>query len=266
MAIGVGLWYIVFQALLLWFPARTGRVTFVSDVPGKIAWFVNEPLSRTLNFYNLDAKRWIAFIMLGIITVGLWFYFKATPRRRLLLVVIALALLPVSFAINLVAAEDNGSYRTLTAISALCLVYLFLALRGIGERVGLFGERAVNALAVAITTLGVLAAFYTVTVYTALPGNALLVHMRQQFASQFNAQAQQVIFFQPSCRQTLAPRIFSEFGGNSACRNWVPANATYLILYEIDPSMANLPVTIVPPSGSLVPPEHSIVIDMRNPP
>ena len=75
--------------------------------------------------------------------------------------------------------------------------------------------------------------------------------MRQQMVSQANSTATQVYFLQPACNQTAAPRIFSDFGQSSTCRPWVPVNATYLLMSEIAPSLADLPVTMVPASEKL---------------
>jgi len=62
----------------------------------------------------------------------------------------------------------------------------------------------------------------------------------------------------------LAPALrYDEFGFPSSAAAWVPKPAVYLLLREMKPQWADLPIEAVSPNGPFTPPSDALVIDMR---
>lgn len=55
---------------------------------------------------------------------------------------------------------------------------------------------------------------------------------------------------------------YDEFGMPSSAKPWAPTAAVYLLLREIDPSRAELPIRLAP-AGAPAPPPGAFVVDMR---
>jgi hypothetical protein len=121
-----------------------------------------------------------------------------------------------------------------------------------------------NGLAIATAVAGVAIAFYSVTVYIAIPQNKELAMMRQQLTTQLRPDTSAIYFLRPDCRETAAPSIMSDFGQSSSCYDWAPVNATNLLLREIDPLRTDIPITQVSPTENVTPPPRAVVIDMRD--
>src|SRR5262249_51108983 len=108
-----------------------GRSTLNHDVIGKLRWFWNQPLLNAFNLFDLVAKWWLAGPIAALAAIGIVVLHVDRGREALGFLALAIALVPLSYLPNLVIAEDWASYRSLGALSALCMVYAWLGLLGI---------------------------------------------------------------------------------------------------------------------------------------
>ncbi len=82
-----------------------------------------------------DPSTWAALgVLIGII-VGLWSRAGGTPRHRLQVVTLGLALLPLSYGANLAIGEMWSSFRTQLALGGVVAVFLVVAVEQLLVRI-----------------------------------------------------------------------------------------------------------------------------------
>ena len=128
--LGLGIGFIAFKYGQVLYSRGGERSALANDWAGKAGWFMQEALSRSLNLANLSVSRLLAFGVGIFILLGLLLYFRGSFKRRVGMTGLALVLLPIAYLPNLVTAENWASYRSLGAITALVVLYVFLALHG----------------------------------------------------------------------------------------------------------------------------------------
>jgi hypothetical protein len=241
------------------------RSRLTVDVWGKAFWFLSEPLPGALNLMNLFPRWWLSASMLIFIIIGVMLYFHGTTRERLWKSLICFSLIPVSYLPNLMAAESWAAYRTQSALAALVAVSAFFALWGYGRTVAhpppVF---AVTGMLGVVALVSVLCAAHNVSTYFARPQLLELSWLRSQLVrgdlphggSIYVIGSRQADLLAPSCR-------YDEFGCPSSVAAWVPKPAVYLLLREMKPEWADLPIEAVSPNGPFTPPSNALVIDMR---
>jgi len=241
------------------------RSHLTQDIGEKALWFFRQPLTNALNLLKLSPKRWLAMSVGVFITGGLILYLQGTTKERLCKIMIALSLVPFSYLPNLVIAESWPAYRTLSALTSVIAVYAFFALWGYGRVLG----RSVTApvltagLGLAALTSSLLAA-HNVTTYFALPQFLEIKWLRGYLAQQDLSQTRSIYVISSSWRDSIAPAVrYDEFGLPSSFPPWSSGSMVYLLLREINPERANLPVEVVPADGPINPPADALVVDMR---
>lgn len=278
------------------YPARTG---LVQDIPAKVVWFCGKALPNALHFVLLSPGYWIlsgqgsapsplhrsvdvgiAWAMAGLIPSGLLLYFRGTWRERCGKLGLAGALLPLSYAPNLVVAENWASYRSLLSLTALVIVYAFLALRGYALRwrhskgessypVERKAKRCTlspvwaNAAAGGVASVCAMLATWQVQTSVVTPQVRELGFMGSQLMQGNLAQAGSIYVVRPRWQDTLAPPAHYEFGLPSSFPDWNPPAMVSLLLRELAPDSAHLPITSVAAEAPIKPPPGSLVVDMR---
>ena len=262
------------------FPARTG---LVQDIPGKVIWFLGEALPNALHFALLSPGHWffsdgspvrsafhrtvdmvIAWSVCVLIVGGLMRYVHGTRKERLWKLGIAVALLPLSYAPNLVVAENWAAYRTLSSLTSLVVVYAFFAFQGYVQCLRRsLSPTYMNAVMGGIAIACALSAAYHVHTYFVVPQVRELEMMRSQLAQEDISQARGIYVIRPGWQDTLAPLVrYDEFGLPSSFAPWTPGSMIFLLLRDIAPDYAHLPVTHVAGDDPIDPPPDSLVVDM----
>lgn len=245
-----------------------GRTSLLTDVWAKLQWFVREPIVNSLNFVNLPPSRRVAMIVGGIILVGVLIHFLLDRRQVAWRAAQFLAFIPLSYLPNLMVNENWASYRTQGALVALFSVYAFIALRGFAKLIparsaAIIGRATTLIAGVATLTLALTAAYYVNTCF-AFPQLQELNLIRNQIRTQDPARAKAVYFYRSHWSSSIAPIVlYDEFGLPSSCKPWVSKTSTYLVLREMNPAWAELPVIDIPWEESAEIPADSLVIDMR---
>ena len=262
-------------------PARSG---LVQDIPLKVVWFLFEALPNALHFALLSPS-WLfsgegptlspfqrgldillAWGALGVIAGGLALYFQGTHTERLGKVGLAGAILLLSYTPNLVVAENWATYRTLSSLSSIVVLYTLCACHGYAQHLRWpFAPGWAKAGMGSIALASVLSAMYHVQTYFVAPQVRELALMRSQLAREELSQARSIYVIRPAWRETLAPLVrYDEFGLPSASRLRTASHMVVVLLREMAPDHAALPVTAVFAYDPIDPPPDSLVVDMRN--
>ena len=288
-SVGMLLGFGVYQLGLALNPGVAARTGLVHDLPLKAVWFLLEALPNALNFALLSPAYWffsdgsatlspfhrgvdilIAWSVLGTIVGGLMLYVRGTRQERLGQLGIVLLLLPLSYAPSLLIAESGATYRTLSGLASVVVVAAFFALHGYLRPLRRFCPpfRAgwANAVMGGGALASVLSAAYHVQTYLVAPQVRELEIMRSQLSAGDLAQARGIYVIRPAWQDTLAPLArYDEFGRpSSAMRPWTAGFMVALLLRDMAPAQAHLPITAVSADEPIAPPPDSLVVDMRN--
>ena len=279
---GMLLGFVVYKLGLSLHPDFHARTGIVQDIPGKVIWFLYEALPNALSFVLLSPAHWffsdgsptpssfhrsvdiaIAWGVFALIVGGLILYAHGTLRERLWKWGIAMSLLPLSYAPNLLVSESRATYRTLSSLTAVLVVYAFFAFRGYAKhrRRPLFPV-SMNAVLGSVALTSALSATYHVHTYFVVPQVRELGIMRSQLVQQDIARARGIYVIRAKWGDTLAPLVRHEFGRPSSVGAWAPDAMVYLLLREIAPDSADLPVMVVAADEPIDAPPGSLVVDM----
>ena len=211
----------------------------------------------------------IAWSVGVLIVGGLMLYVRGTLKERLQKLGIAISLLPLSYAPNLLVTENWASYRTLSSLTSVIVVYAFFAFRGyLGYCRCLrspFRSGWASAVMGSVALASALSAMYHVHTYFAAPQVRELEIMRSQLTEENLSQARGVYVIRPGWQDTLAPLVkYDEFGLPSSFPAWAPASMVFLLLREMTPDYTHLPVTVVAADDPIDPPPDSLVMDMSS--
>jgi hypothetical protein len=212
-----------------------GRTELVRDVFGKVGWFWDQPLLNALNLFALAPTRTLAIAIALVAAVGIVLLHLDKGWEALGFLALAAVLVPLSYAPNLVVAENFASYRSLGSLSALLMLYLWFGLWGIARAVPRLRGRTVlvaGGVAMAAFALtGVVLAARNVTTLFAKPQSLELEMMRS--ALHTSSPIRRVVFVKPFVGEGAAPLVrYDEFGVPSSYLPWVPVPAVRLILRE----------------------------------
>ncbi|HUB24516.1 MAG TPA: glucosyltransferase domain-containing protein [Tepidisphaeraceae bacterium] len=211
----------------------------------KVKWFVGQPLTEILNPFRIWGRPSIAIGVGAFLIVGLVVLLGGSFLQRMVGVLLAAAMIPLSYLPNLVAVENWSSYRTQIGPALLVLVLLGVTVNGLWRMIARH-PLPVPVLLAAIFFAAVLAG-YNVTVFFAEPQMIELTEFRQALSRPEVRAAKQIEFLQPSWVERLTPfSKYDEFGRNSLHAGWVPQSAINLIRREFDPDAGRIPVQIYP--------------------
>lgn len=262
-------------ALVLGHPLDYARSQPVHDVAGKVQWFLSGPLVDALNLAKLMPSRPLAVAVATLMCVGLLLYVRGGIWVRLAKLVLALALLPLSYTPNLVVAEDWGTYRTQIALCALVALYLAIGLLG-GARVArtawsarrVWGtwsaETAVSWLLAGALVVCALLAVRNVTLDFVLPNHTEYTLLTRQLRDANLADARSVTVVECWRLDSTAAEIrYDEFGTPTCMITWAAPAMTYLALRDIAPASASLPIVAVSADQIAAVQPGSAVVNMR---
>ncbi|HEY7123326.1 MAG TPA: hypothetical protein VH540_05200 [Ktedonobacterales bacterium] len=235
-----------------------------TDPLERIHWFLRTPLVDALNLWYLEPRVRIAALVGVFAFVGLFFFLKGEWAERSGKFVIALVLLPLAYLPSLVFQQEWGWYRTEVAMTSLLVIYVACAVLGCFHSLSLQKGTVATALLIMAALVGSIGAANNVTRYIVLPEAQEYGILVNQLRSPALATATSIYFISPDCSQGVSPLIrYDEFGLPSTCQPWGPPAMVYLILRQINPAKATIPVILAPPGGPYAPPSGSLVIDMR---
>jgi hypothetical protein len=241
------------------------RSQLVADVPKKMVWFVEEPLVNALNWVLLFPRIWVAIPVAIIVILGLLLYFEGTDVERLGQLAIALMILPLSYLPNLIVAENWSSYRTLSALSAVIVVYMFFALAGYVKLRRRFGAVPPAAgLLAAPALLACIIASYNVQTYFASPLYRERMWIHEQLRSADLTLTPGIYVLPSEWYHSIAPDVrYDEFGFPFSARNYSLKAAVSQSVNELRFSKVGIPIEIAASEGPRQPPPGFLLLDMR---
>jgi hypothetical protein len=168
-------------------PNKT-RNQLTHDLPGKVRWFFEKPLYKSLNLFDLTPSPLLAAVVVVVATIGILLLLRRRCASPLLYVCVGVLLIPLSYLPNLAVKENFPSYRSQGSLTSLIAVYFCLGALGIwlSVRDRLRRPAAERLALVAATTFVATSAFFAaknVTTLFAEPQNMELRLIRSQVAA-----------------------------------------------------------------------------------
>jgi hypothetical protein len=115
--------------------ALSSRTHLVHDVIAKAQWFWSQPLVNSLAMSNVTPTVSVGLAFAIVAAVGILLLHADSGWDTFGFLGLAAALVPLSYAPNLIASENFASYRTIGALATLLTFYLWLGLLGIARAV-----------------------------------------------------------------------------------------------------------------------------------
>ena len=283
--VGMLLGFVVYQLSSTLYPGDLGRGGLVQNIPAKIFWFLLAPFRNALNIGLLSPAHWlfsegspvhslfhklidvvIAWSVFSGVVVGLMLYWQGTLKERLGKLGVALALLPLSYAPNLLVAVDVAAYRSLSALTSVVVMCTFFAFHGyLRHWRRLVSPFWVNTVMGSVALASGLSATYHLQTYFVAPQVQELEIMRSHLAQGNLVQVRGIYVICSTWRDTLAPLVrYDEFGFPSSAVSWAARAMVFLLLRDMAPGYAHLPITVVSADDPIEPSLDSLVVDMRN--
>ena len=133
-AAAIGLAFVV-QRLAIHVVGNTvpnkSRNELAHDLIGKVRWFVEKPLYKSLNLFDLTPSPWLAVAVATVAIVGILLLVRTRSATPLLHLGVAALLIPLSYLPNLAVKENFPSYRSQGSLSALITIYFCLGVIGV---------------------------------------------------------------------------------------------------------------------------------------
>jgi hypothetical protein len=277
--VALALAYIEIKLTVHFMGEATGaaRNSLTHDVAGKVRWFFDEPLYRSLNLFDLTPSLWLAAFVATVAAGGILLWLLRRGARPVLYVCIGLILIPLTYLPNLVVEESWASYRTQVSISSLIALYFCLGALGIwlafrdwlkprfSRQALLATERLALAFSAVFVAASVFVAAKNVTTLFALPHDTEQQLLRSQVAA-LPQGVSRLTFVQTDWHGGMTDLVaYDEFGLPSSLRQWTFEPAVDLILQEegrLEPDGAR-PVVDILPSTTTSLPTNEPVIDLR---
>lgn len=125
------------------------RAAITHDIPGKLDWFIHQPLVMALKNYFITASEVYVSLSVVIIIIGLASFFSG--RNPFEKVFLAVLLAIGSFSLNLAIAESWAAYRSLIGMSMIVSAIFVFGLMRIASNLGRL--RYVMLIAVSVTAV-----------------------------------------------------------------------------------------------------------------
>ena len=195
-----------------------------------------------LSFLHKLLDTLIAWGVLACIGGGLWRYFRGDRGERFRKCAIAGSLLLLASLPSLVVAEQNSSYRTMPAPASLVVVFAYLALRGYAGRAA--ATNRAHAVLGAVAAACAVSAAWHVQTYLVAPKVQEQALMRSALEHADLSRIKGIHVIRPPWPQrfTLAPFLWREFGRPSIYSIYYRSNMALLLLRELGPEHADLPI------------------------
>ena len=217
-----------------------------------------------LSFLHKLLDTVIAWGVLACIGGGLWRYFRGDRGERLRKCAIAAVLLLPSSLPSLVVEENISGYRATPALASLVVLFAYLAFRGYAGRAA-GTKRAHAVLGTAAAACAASAAWHVQTGFVA-PQVRELALMRSAFEREDLSRIKGIHVIRPPkwWRNPPAPLLWREFGASSSASGPAPRHMAILLLRELAPAHAGLPIELAEFEASTAPaPPGVLVVDMR---
>lgn len=262
-----------------------------SNFAAKAEWFLLDAFPNALNFAWLSPSlllfpayesgavspahrtvdvsvAWLIFI---VTSIGLFVYFQGARRERAWKYAVAVSILVLSYAPNLLSVTSQANYRTLPALTCLGVLYAYFALLGCRRRLrSPFGLDSIMAGAVIVCAMS---AAYHVRTYFVIPQVRELESMRRQveaLSTSVDAPhdwSTAVAILPPAWGATCAPIQKHEFG--AATSHYRPSSeaAALLVIQEILPAVQTVRLSFestVPAPSRRAAGRSRAVVDMRD--
>jgi hypothetical protein len=218
------------------------RADLTIDPVAKTLWFLFHPLPHALNLWKLNPDLLLAFAMMIALPTAIALHLRHTQDRAAR-ALFALLLLPLCYLPNLAVIENRSSFRSLSALAVIVLVFYLIAFRGqlAGPRRKLF-----HGLLAAASVLGIASAVHGSTRLIALPQARELAIVRRTLAAVPGPRFRLAVV-PAGFRDALAPAVlYDEFGYPSTALPWSTHEMTYLVLREFHPEADTAALRPVP--------------------
>ena len=264
------------------YPAQADRTDLVSNIPGQLKWFLLDAFHYAPNFAVPSpsrlllpapgspvafetADRVVAWVVVLVVSWGLLRYLRTAGGEARWRYLAAVLLLAASFLPVLAPEVHSVRYRMLAAPSALIVLYAYFGLEGLRGFSNAFQRRLFRRFVVgAAAVASLLAAAGQVRVGLVEPQVREMEFLRSELAKGDLSRAGRIHLLRPAPGATLAPLRQLEFGRPSSHVEGVSKAMVFLVLREIAPAQAGIPVTSVRFDEPGTPPPGSFVVDLRH--
>ena len=219
-----------------------------------------------LSFVHKVLDTIIAWAVFAFIGGGLWLYFRGARGDRLWKCGVAASLLLLSAVPNLVVEEQNSGYRLMSAPASLVVLFAYFAFQGYGGRPGrpVSPVRARAVLGAAAVACALSAAWHVRSCFV-VPQAQELALMRSQLERADLSRIRSIRVIRPPLwqRNPPAPLVWREFGATSSAYGSFARSMAFLLLRELAPEHAGLPIELVGFDDAIPPPADVLAVDMR---
>lgn len=255
---------------------NAARNTLTHDLSGKVHWFFQQPLYRSLNLFELTPTPWLAALVAAVAAGGILLALRHQGARALLYAGVAAVLVPLSYLPNLVVAENFATFRTQVSLSALIALYvglgalgIWLALRDwvqprVSGRGLIVAERlALTALTAFVATSAFSAARNVTTLFVD-PQMTELRLIRSQVAT-FPAGVPRVAFVQTAYYEGMTKLVLNDEFGLPSSADWYTAEPLVLLTLREEGRLrpGAHPTVDRLPSDTATLPKSEPVVDVR---
>lgn len=213
--------------------ARAGTVT---DVPGKLEWFLTEAMPRPFDPWSLTPRLEVVAGVAVLLLLGLVLLDARSPGRRALTVGLAACLVVLSYVPNLLVQENWASTRTMVALMPMVALLVTFAARAVLRTVlGLVRAGASQVVEPVLLGLVALAfaghAAQLLQTYFVVPQEAELA--AAEAAVQRQAASDEIVVVRSDWFDSIAPsEHYDEYGIPSSCQPGAALGLTQLLLEE----------------------------------
>jgi hypothetical protein len=213
------------------------RAELATDVIGKLTWYLQEVLTRSLWPFSFDTSAGRALIVAALCAVGL--VLLTDGWHRLVALVAAAGALLGAYVPNLVIVDQWPAARTRLGLDLTVAVLVGLATAGylralrrlIGER--RFTERTLGAFGVGITLALTGWAAWQISVFVVRPLSVEYAVIEQAVARLGADPETEVTVVRADWRDSIAPEVFlDEFGLPLSAQPWSALDVVKLELWR----------------------------------
>lgn len=224
------------------------RSGLVDDVPGKILWFLKEPLPGFVVPWSLENHMWLTVVSALLIVVGFYAFYKKSimvALRKLcwVLIFIVLAYLP-----NLLTQENWASFRTQIAVGSLVTISVVLALIGWRKLIGLSYSHSIIVSGCLLLVIASTAQHNVVRGF-AIPQTKEWSWLKAQVRLiDTGFDSNKVVVIGSDWTHSIASKVyFDEFGFPSSGQHWMPVPMVRLAMTVVGLNPSDYEIVRVEP-------------------
>ncbi|MEN4908995.1 glucosyltransferase domain-containing protein [Rahnella bonaserana] len=194
------------------------RAAITHDIPGKLDWFVHQPLVMALKNYFITASDLYVSISVLIIIIGLASLF--TGESPLEKVFLSILLAMGSFSLNLAIAESWAAYRSLIGMSMIVSAVFIYGLIRIASNIGILRF----PILVGVAATAIVSSQYNIVRGFIVPQKGEIEALSSEFTRVIPKDFTGTVMFDlsnPTFYAFEKLQISDEFGGISSAAPWV---------------------------------------------